>query len=483
MRLHSTAFLFLAIAFGLAAVPARADLRDKLGVFFEIGAQDSVTAVTQKSATALEVETVDMTTTERKTQQEEIGEKAMGKLLAEAKSAGVPVTEWSPSTPKALQAAPAADKAEKADEGKVAVQGAPVNRSSSSQRKNRMWYMGWQVPISTYIFGFSIPEALDVESPRVRIAMPLLTAPVAFGTHFWFAKSRNFEDAHLIGTRYLSLSALYGSYAIPYALMDSDADRFRTAALISLAAYPLGIWGGYELGDRYVDLPGRVETQSKFALGFGIMGFVSPFLYFEDVDANIESIVRLGLGQSVALGAAGHFLSEYYRTGENIPGGVTTGILTHATLGAGIGAEIAALSDASSVRPWLGAAMAGGTVGFMEGLWYFRSRFDSNERGFYNILGTGAGILMGGGVLILVSDTDASAYAQKVSTVSLLLGGALLGYIATDLLTVGMEDRPAAGPQKWTDRLAVNLMPFPEAQVRDRQLYYRYHVPGVTYRF
>lgn len=484
MRFPTTALraLGFALTLALAAAPARADLREKLGVFFELGEQDSVTAVTQKSATALEVETVDMTTTERKTLQEEVGAKAMGKLLEEAKAAGISVTEWKASAGAGRAMEPAADSAKPSDVT-LAAEPAKPGRSTSSQRKNRMWYIGNQVPLSTYIFGFSIPQAFEVESPRVQIATPMLIAPVAFGAHLWFAKSRTFEDAHYLGTRYLSLSALYASYALPFALMDEGSERFRTATIISLAAYPLGIWGGYELGNKYIDLPGRIETQSKFALGFGIMGFFSPFLYFENVDDNMESIMRLGLGQSIAFGTAGHFMSSHYRTGENIPGGVTTGILSHAALGAGLGAEVAALADASTVRPWLGAAMAGGTIGFMEGLWFFRNRYDSNERGFYNLFGAGGGMLMGGGFLYLMYDEDASDYAQKVSTMSLLLGGALVGYIATDLLTSGMEDRPASGPQKWTDRLAFNPIPFPEPQVRDQQLYYRYRIPGVTYRF
>jgi hypothetical protein len=60
----------------------------------------------------------------------------------------------------------------------------------------------------------------------------------------------------------------------------------------------------------------------------------------------------------------------------------------------------------------------------------------------------------------------------------------LLGYIVTDFLTQGM-DEPRTGSAKpsWTDRLAVNLMPVPEPQLRDRELYYRYHIPGVTFRF
>lgn len=486
MRFYTGTAWAFALAIAAGSAPAvHADLKGSLGLFFELGAQDSITALVQTSATALKVEAVDITTTEPKSFEGEVGAKPLAKLLAEARTAGVTVTEWNPATAPAALAVETAPAAEPPKS----------TRSTSSQRKNRIWYMGYQVPISTYVYGFAIPEALDVESDRVRVALPLLTAPVAFGAHLWFAKSRTFEDAHLIGTRYLSVASLYASYALPFAFMDfDDSSPFRTAAYLSVLTYPLGIWGGYELGNKYIDMPGRVETQSKFATGFGTLGFFSPFLYFEDLDDNIENVVRLGLGQSLVFAAGGHFISEYYRAGENIPGGVTTGILTHSILGAGLGLEIAALSDASTVRPWLGAALAGGTLGFMEGLWYFSKRYDNNERGFYNILGTGAGVAMGAGVLVLVASNDASDYMQKVVPVSLLLGGALIGYAATDLLTSGMEDLPAAGPNHWTERLAFNPIPIPIPEIADRRsiarpgtadrkVTYRYQVPGLTFTF
>jgi hypothetical protein len=472
--------LALAHVFAAAAAVLSAQagaLRDNLGMFFTLGAQDSVVAVTQKSPTALEIEVVDPSTSERRTLQEEVGAKPMSRLLASAQSEGVTVN----AAPAAAAETPRVREAA-AEPERPAHAGA---RSLSSQRKNRLLYMTTQVPLSTWVYGLSIPLALDVDNARVIVAMPLLVAPISFGAHFWFAKSHDFEDAHLEGTNYLSTASLYLSYALPFAFLDWSGDNtaYRTAAFLSLAAYPAGIWAGYQLGDRYVDMPGRVATQSNFALSFGILGFFSPFLYFEHPDDKIEDIVRLGLGQSVAFATAGHFLASYYRTGENIPGGVTIGILNHAALGAGLGAEIAALSDASTVRPWVGAALAGGTVGFMEGLWYFRQRYDTKERGYYNSVGTMAGALMGGGILILTDPGSMSPQAAKITVVSSLLGGALVGYIATDLLTRGMEERTGMTKPSWTDRVAVNLFPFPEAQVHNRDLYYRYHIPGVTLRF
>jgi hypothetical protein len=93
---------------------------------------------------------------------------------------------------------------------------------------------------------------------------------------------------------------------------------------------------------------------------------------------------------------------------------------------------------------------------------------------------------MGGGILIL-TESDASDYVRKVTISSLLVGGALLGYIASDLLTGTTEKRPASGPSRWTDGLAFNPIPLPEPQLRDngkdREVRMRYRVPGLSYRF
>jgi uncharacterized membrane protein len=349
-----------------------------------------------------------------------------------------------------------------------------------------MWYIGSQTLLSTYVYGLSIPLAFDFTQARTKVAAPLIVAPFAFGTHFWFAKNRPFEDSHTKGTFYLSVAALYAAHSIPFATMSWDSDLpWRTAAITTLPLYPLAIYGGYKLGDAYVDRPGRIDTQSKFALGFGILGFFSPFVYYEDVNQRTqETIIRLGLGQSVALAAAGHFLAGQYRTGENIPDGVNTGILDHTALGAAAGLEVAALFDAKSVRPWLGAALLGGTLGFMEGLFYYRKSYDSKERGLYNSLGAIAGIMVGSGIAVLAFDGGESDYALKSGITSLLVGGAWGGYWITNALTIGMEDRGAAGPDKWTDRLALNPIPFPEPELdKDRKVSLRYRIPGLIYTF
>lgn len=513
------------------AVPARANaLKDHLSVFFEMEPTDSVVALEQLSATTLKVTVADPATGQTRALKEEIAAKPLQKLLTESNDLGLKTIHWSapdeagselppaPASSAGVPApgapAPGAAAATTGGENPPAAQTgtAPDNagnarsdmgadrtvaeapkpapaanrRSLASERKNRIWYIGSQTLLSTYVYGLSVPLAFDMQGMRTKIAAPMIVAPFAFGTHFWFSKNRPFEDAQAKGTSYLSLASLYAAHAIPFTFMSWDDDTpWRVAATATLFAYPLGIYGGYKLGDAHLDQPGRIDVESKFALGFGLLGFFSPFIYYDKVNERTqEPIIRLGLGQAVAMAAAGHFLADQYRSGENIPDGVNTGILDHTALGATLGIEIAALSDASSVRPWFGAALLGGTLGFMEGLLYYKNSYDSKERGLYNSLGALAGAMVGGGIAVLAFDGGESAYAMKSGITSLLVGGAWAGYWITNVLTLGMEDRGAAGPAHWTDRLSLNPFPLPEPVVVDHRMAgLRLRVPGVSLTF
>jgi hypothetical protein len=502
------------------AVPARANaLKDHLSVFFEMEPSDSVVALEQLSATTLKITVADPATGQTRALKEEISPKPLQKLLAESNDLGLKTIHWSspdeagselPPSPAAAgtgapapapRAAPEAKSETVTDAGPGLTVGPPPatpsaaasapasaasHRSLASDRKNRIWYIGSQTLMSTYVYGLSVPLAFDMQGTRTKVAAPMIVAPFAFGTHFWFAKNRPFEDAHVKGTSYLSIASVFAAHALPFALMSWDDDSpWRMAATASLFAYPVGVYGGYKLGESHLDQPGRIDVESKFALGFGLLGFFSPFIYYDKVNERTqEPIIRLGLGQAVAMAAAGHFLADQYRSGENIPEGVNTGILDHTALGATLGIEIAALSDASSIRPWFGAALLGGTLGFMEGLLWYKDSYDSKERGFYNSLGALAGTMVGGGVAILSFDGSESAYAKKAGITSLLVGATWAGYWITNLLTLGMEDRGAARPANWTDRLAVNAFPIPEPVIIDHRMAdLRFRMPGVTFTF
>ncbi len=361
-----------------------------------------------------------------------------------------------------------------------------IGAGGAGNRNNRLWYVGIQTALSTWIYGPNIPVAYDVDNWRVHTAMPLLIAPIAFGSHFYFSRNREFRDAHLTGTTYLSLASLYTAYALPYTFLPSGSGRHRVSAITALALYPLGVWGGYMLGDLYADQPGRVSTQWRFASGFAALGALSPLLYFEKPfsDKNGEITRRLMLGQSLVMGTAGHFLAGYYRPGEEIPGGVGTGILHHTLLGSLLGLQIAALSDAKTSRPWIGAALAGGTLGFAEGLWYFQDSYDTQERAVYNSLGMLGGALMGTGIIILVANDKMSDYAQKVTYFSLITGGTWAGYWLTNLLTQDLVERRAnLSEEEAIRRVTLNLVPSLEAENRPDGISYRYRISGLTIGF
>ena len=365
---------------------------------------------------------------------------------------------------------------------------ATEKQSLSAQRKNRIAYLAYQVPVTTALYGAALPWALDAKSDRVILATPFLVAPFAFGAHLWYSRSRDFEDSHRKGTFYLSNAALYSAFAVPVSLMgDFDGETtWQVAAWTTMALYPLGVWGGYELGDSYVNQPGRIDNQARFAFGFGMLGFFSPYLYFENLKGNFENITRLGLGQSVALGAMGHFISSYYRQGEDIPEGVSTGILNHTLLlGASLGLGVAAVADASSPRPWIGGALLGGTLGFTEGLFFFNKRYDTKERGLYTALGGVAGGVFGLGLNFLF---DNSPIRDKATYASIEVASTWAGYWATFWLTQGMEDKlglNSASDSRWS----LNLMPTMQPEFHDRpysklpEVGLRYTVPGLQMRF
>src|SRR5690606_7805187 len=162
---------------------------------------------------------------------------------------------------------------------------------------------------------------------------------------------------------------------------------------------------------------------------------------------------------------------------------------THAALGGLGGIAVAAYSDAStSPRPWLGAGIVGATLGFTEGVWFFRDSRDSHERSQYAALGAGAGAMMGLGLQILTYNGDYSSYGHKVSWASFLVGGAWVGYIGTYALTGNLTETASAQPRRddgnpGPSRWSVNPLPAPEVVMSRGEPSSRWKVPGVTYRF
>jgi hypothetical protein len=364
-------------------------------------------------------------------------------------------------------------------------QGAKKPRVSSGTAGSRTAYLGYQTALSTYVYGVGVPLGLGADEPRVLIATPLIAAPVLFGIHLATAPYLDFSEAHVKASTYASTGAVYASTALALAFSPDAGAGYRIGSLIGAGAYPLSLWYAQGLGDEYRAEPDRLDAKMLFALGYGFVGLVTPVLYFESPSRHEHDIARIGLGQSVGMALAGHVIADYYQ--PRLSTGVQLGLATHAALGGLAGVGVAAFADASaSPRPWLGAAVIGSTLGFTEGVFFFRNSRDSRERAQYAGLGAVGGSMMGLGLQILFYDEDATAYARKVSWSSFLIGGAFIGYAATYALTGDMVEtataptpETAVEPSRWS----FNPMPEPEIVMSRGEPSKRWRVPGLKVTF
>ena len=364
----------------------------------------------------------------------------------------------------------------------------PPPRRVTGTTTERAAYYGYQTALSTYVYGVGLPIGFGVESARTLIATPLIVAPIAFGAHVASTSRLDFTPAHVKASYYAPTFATYSATALALAFSPDAGDGYRLGSLIGAAAYPAGLWYGWQLGDAYRETPERLDHKMLFATGYGFIGFVTPVLYFERPSRHSQDILRIGLGQSVGMAVAGHLISDYYRPSAASTG-APLGLATHAALGGLGGLAVAAYADASaSPRPWIGAAVIGGTLGFTEGVWFFRDSRDSHERSQVAALGAGGGAMMGLGLQILTYNDEYNSYGHKVSWASFLVGGAFVGYVATYALTSHLTETASAPPRRddgntGPTRWSLNPMPHPEPVLSRGEPSTRWKVPGVTYRF
>ncbi len=345
------------------------------------------------------------------------------------------------------------------------------------------------------MYGLGVPLGLGVDEARVLVALPLITAPLAFGVHLGTMPRLDFTESHLKSTTYVPAFAVYSTTALALAFAPDAGDGFRIGSLLGAAAYPAGLWYGHRMGDAYRTKPEQIDAKILFALGYGFVGFVTPILYFESPSKNSEDVLRIGLGQSVGMGLVGHLVADQYRAGVATGSGVPLGMASHTVLGGLAGIAGAAYADASgsSLRPWIGAAIVGSTLGFTEAVYFFRDSRDSQERAQFAALGGVGGAMMGLGLQILTHDENMSSHGKKISWASFLVGGAWAGYWATYALT-GHMNETASIPESQGTRLAatatpapvrweLNPLPHPEMVMSRGEPASRWKVPGLTYRF
>ncbi len=505
--------LFIALVCFASSALAADGVREALKGSISISSSDSITSLTRISSTRLGVDLIDRDAGSKHTETADLSSDAMQNVLEAAAIEGLPVAVADPEAlmpppPKPSQPVTHAStsSAENSPPHKTYRTYRPAqtttvetDRSSESSEpsvasspdfpdahKNKFTYLEYQTALSTYVYGLSLPLAFGVTSPRVLIATTLISAPIAFGVHLYYANSMEFDEAHLKGTLYAPIVSVYAANALPLAFSGGDfKDGYRVASLLTAAAYPLSLWYGYHLGDEYKSNPDQLDLKFKFALGYAFLGFVTPTLYYGSAGDHSSQVLRLALGQSAVMAGVGSVVADYYRSGPNVPAGVQTGVYTQAALGGLAGLEVAALCDASSARPWIGAAVLGTSLGFTGGVFFFHNSNDNLDRALYSGVGAAGGAMIGTGLELLFYNNDNSNYSHKVQWSSFMIGGAWLGYWTVYELTSKMVDEAHAGgdgkasPSKW----AFNPLPVLEPVVSRGEIANRWVIPGFSRHF
>jgi hypothetical protein len=500
MRRLGILFVFIACFAGGAR--AAGGVREALEGSIAFSSSDSIESLTRFSASRLGVEMYDSDAGKKHNEWTELTPEAMQRVLEAASIEGMPVrvadageeppANTEPSAPSpSVSATPEPPRVRHHHVAHVAPLPAEptdiVQEKDANSNQNRLVYVGYQTLLSTYVYGLALPLAFGVTNPRFLIASPLLVAPAALGIHYWLSSDLDFSESHLKGTLYMSSLAEYAATALPMAFAGNFRDGYRGSALLGVAAYPLGVWYGYHLGDVYRSNPDELDTKFQFALGYAFFGFITPTLYFEHPGDHNDDVLRLGLGQSVGMAVLGHFVADYYQTGSGVSSGVPLGIATHVLLGGLAGVEVASIADASKARPWLGAALFGTSLGFTEGVFFFHSSQDDFDRSRLALVGTLGGAMMGTGIELLLFNSKASAHEQKIAWSSFAVGGAWLGYWTTYALTSAMTEvvspraqvQGSSGAPKW----AFNPLPM-LAPVQSRgEWTTRWQIPGFSTHF
>jgi hypothetical protein len=447
-------------------IAVNARIQDQLELFFEFGPHEVVTKVEQPVRGQMKVEAVDTVFGTARTLTAKVPAVAADRLKREAEVSGVAVGEWATG--------PLPDEPDLAESR-------PDYLSEPRElRRNRLNYVLTQTAFSYYLYSVALPVAFDADPERAA-ALQILSLPAAFGTHYLIARNKDYHDAHLWSTDYFATNALALSYGLPLVLGGFNENSFRTGSILSAAAYPTSLWAGYKHGSLLLDDPGRVKLQSTFTYASaGLTYLAGMTLGPENAD---EEYVRFAMGAAIGGGIAGHYLSDRYRAGEAVPGGVGGGISTHTWLGLLAGLNLAILADVESGRT-AGLLMLGGAAtGFGHGLHFFKNRQDSYEQSRYNNYGTLGGMAIPLGVFLLAGvEPDEKVFLTAITA------GAIGGYALTRQFTKNLVDKPREVKHSGHPGFSMNLMPTPEPYVRwdekgTTQVAMRVKVPGLAYRF
>ncbi len=364
----------------------------------------------------------------------------------------------------------------------------------SNREDNRYKYILTQSIASSYVYGAAIPMIFDMKTEKIW-GMQLITFPAALVTHFMLSRDRKHDDARFLGVTYFSSNSIALSYMVPYILLGPTYREKRGDGSLQeelgwsetighiavLGGYPLGLYLGYKHGEKFKDNPGRITLQASSALAMGLIGLSANTFLIDRLDSRHVSF-RINNASFLLPAIGGHYLSQYYRQGDKITGGIGPGILTHTALGMLIGATVMVNLDLNSdeERDAISSMMTGSLVaGFAEGAWFFRDEYDTYEQAGYQLLGGIGGMLLpiGFGIFFDLSSSP------KSTTTSMCIG-ALGGYTLTRYLTQGLANAGTGGKEDALPKgLTINLLPVPEPVQHNGVSYIRYRLPLVNWRF
>lgn len=419
----------------LLATAAFATVRDELAPILDLSPMDTVARIRSAGETSIELEL--RSPQGARVQTLSVSTTSHSRILSAAREEGVF------DSAKSEASAPTPPTPNSTDPDQTAGNRALFNRMQGS--------MGAGVIYWTVGFG------LQPNSSSAALGLILMGYPASYFGHFMYSRDKEWTEAHVAGTNYVSSNLYFTSLLGLGFLGGSDENSWRLASFVSAAAYPVGIGVGYKYGQRLRDNPGRIYLCQALANQGAFTGALLPptLISSDDMEASdARNLVRLSVLTSIGGEIGGHILGNRLFQGEHIPGGVGLGVSTLANLGLATSVEFVLDGD-TDPRGVMGVLLVGNTLGTVAGLKFLPERRDTRERSLYISGGTSLGILGGFGMFLLSEPDDPSV--KDVYTWPLL--GAWAGYgIATAISTKMVE--PARGKKAATNRSPIGDIAF-----------------------
>lgn len=399
-----------------------------------------------------------------------LSEFAVKRALEMAQKVGISLQAEIPSITTEPSATIKSDSAVVATEMKNVV----TPRIISGSRRNNIHYLITQSLYGGYFLGTAPPLILNKKS-IIATTLPLSIA-LSIPLHMRILKHNTITDAHSIATGTYPGLGILTAYSLPDIFLpktNSTSDevntKYRLGAALSLALYPLGLWYGFRQGDALADNPGRMVLRSSFLTNSAVIGGLSSSAFFDNAEFE-----RIQMGVFLATTYAGLFAADLYRKGEYIAEGVGPGISLQMAIGFLTTMYIPinferGISNRDGIKIWF----FGASAGLATALYTHRKDQSSPERPVYDLLGTGAGALVGMG---LFHRLEGKTFGNA------LLSTTLLGYGITHYLTRNMQESMpvSSGPSK----ISINFVPEPEPVLDAMgKLDMRVRVQGIVARF